>query len=217
MSDDAKKSDVDIDVSSSSGGGTASKLGPILAILNLVLTLGIGGVVFLQFQKDKNKESVADIQAEAPAGEHGAPAGEHGAKKEEAPAGEHGAKKEEAKSEHGAPAGEHGAKSEASGAQTVNLEQFTVNLSTSVGTPPRFARVMIAVEVPSGDTASELNQKMAQVRNAVIDLFNSKRPADLQTGEGRNFLKEEIRNALNSFLVTGKVKGVFFSNFQVSS
>ncbi|NDF14581.1 flagellar basal body protein FliL, partial [bacterium] len=66
------------------------------------------------------------------------------------------------------------------------------------------------------DTAAEVTQKMAPVRNAIIDLFNSKRPADLQTGEGRNFLKEEIRNALNSFLVTGKVKSVFFSNFAVS-
>ena len=67
------------------------------------------------------------------------------------------------------------------------------------------------------EKANEITQKMAPVRNAIIDLFNSKRPSDLQTGEGRNFLKEEIRNALNSFLVTGKVKGVFFSNFAVSN
>lgn len=205
MSEESKKSEAVVDVEVPSGGG-GGKLGPILAILNLILTLGIGAVVFLQFQKDKHRETVSDIQADAPAGE-GAAAGEHGG----------GEKKEEAKAgEHGAPAG-HGGKAESNGAQTVSLEQFTVNLSTSVGTPPRFARVMIAVEVPSSDTAQELNSKMAQVRNAVIDLFNSKRPADLQTGEGRNFLKEEIRNALNSFLVTGKVKGVFFSNFQVSS
>ena len=92
-----------------------------------------------------------------------------------------------------------------------------MNLSTAVGAPPKFARVVIAVELASSESSQELTQKMPQVRNSIIDLFNSKRPADLQTGEGRNFLKEEIRNALNSFLVTGKVKGIFFSNFSVSS
>lgn len=179
------------------GGG--SKIAVILTIVNLVVTLGIGGVVFLQFQKDKHHESISDISTEpehAAAAEHGGGGGEHGA-----PEGEHGA----------------AASKNSSGTKIVTLEQFTVNLSTTVGTPPRFARVVIAVELASDDTVQEMNQKMPQVRNAIIDLFNSKRPADLQTGEGRNFLKEEIRNALNSFLVTGKAKGVFFSNFQVSS
>ena len=195
----------------SSGGG--SKLPAILAIVNILFTLGIGAVVFIQFQKDKHRESVSDISTEgektAESGE--AKAGEHG----EAKPAEHG----EAKSEHGeAKPGEHGegeAKKE-NASKIITLEQFTVNLSTTVGTPPHFARVMIAVEVGSDNTSQELTQKMPQARNAILDLFNSKRPSDLQTGEGRNFLKEEIRNALNSFLVTGKVKGVFFSNFTIN-
>lgn len=185
----------------SEGGG--SKLGVLLGVVNLVLILGIGAVVYIQFQKDKHRESVADIAPNEEAG--------HG---EAAKEGEHGAPKE---GEHGAKPGEHGAAAAKTGAQVITFDQFTVNLSTSPGTPPRFARVVIAVEVASAETAQELNQKTPQVRNAILDLFNSKRPSDLQTGEGRNFLKEEIRNALNSFLVTGKVKGVFFSNFVVGN
>jgi len=181
--------------------GGSGKLSAIVTIVNLLITLGIGAFLFLQFQKEKHKEDVSDISTEAAHGsEHGAPTG-----------GEHGG---------GEAAGGHGA--EGSGAKApstkvVTLEQFTVNLSTTVGTPSRFARVVIAVEIASEDTVQELNQKMPQVRNAIIDLFNSKRPSDLQTGEGRIFLKEEIKNALNSFLVTGKIKGVFFSNFAVTS
>lgn len=200
-----KTENKEVAASPPSGGG--SKLGLIISVLNLVLILGIGAVVFIQFQKDKHRESVADINPTEEAGhEEAAAAGEHGA-----PAGEHGEKKEGAHGEHGAAAGPK------AGAQVITLEQFTVNLSTSPGTPPRFARVVIAVEVASGETATELNSKTPQVRNAILDLFNSKRPSDLQTGEGRNFLKEEIRNALNSFLVTGKVRGVFFSNFVVGN
>ena len=206
------KSTDSVDARPSSGGG--SKLGARLAGFNLLLTLGIGAVVFMQFQKDKHKEAVSDIQPEvesahgeaAKEGEHG---GGHGEPAKDAAHGE--AAKE---GEHG---GGHGEAASASAQKVLTLEQFTVNLSTSVGTPPRFARVVVAVEVSSPEAAQEITQKMAPVRNAIIDLFNSKRPADLQTGEGRNFLKEEIRNALNSFLITGKVKGVFFSNFAVSS
>lgn len=191
-------------------GGGGGKLPAILAILNLLLTIGIGAVVFIQFKKDKNHEQVTDIQANAPAHGEAAAEGGHGeAKKEEHGGGE--AKKEE----HGGGGG-HGAVAKEE-PKVISLEQFTVNLSTAVGAPPKFARVVIAVEVGSSETSAELTQKMPQVRNSIIDLFNSKRPADLQTGEGRNFLKEEIRNALNSFLVTGKVKGIFFSNFSVSS
>jgi flagellar FliL protein len=211
MSEEAKKPEAAADPGP--GSDKTVKLGLILSLLNLLLILGIGGVVFMQFQKDKHKESVADIQAD---GHGGASAGAHGDAKADAKAeGGHGEAKADAKGDgHGDGHGAPGAKK---GDQVVTLDQFTVNLSTSVGTPPRFARVMIALEVPSQETAGEITQKMAPVRNAIIDLFNSKRPADLQTGEGRNFLKEEIRNALNSFLVTGKVKGVFFSNFAVSN
>jgi flagellar FliL protein len=204
MSEEAKKPEAAADPGP--GSDKTGKLGLILSVLNLLLILGIGGVVFMQFQKDKHKESVSDIQP----GGHGEAHGEaHGDAKAE---GGHG----DAKAE-GGHGDAHGAPAAKKGDQVVTLDQFTVNLSTSVGTPPRFARVMIALEVPSAETSGEITQKMAPVRNAIIDLFNSKRPADLQTGEGRNFLKEEIRNALNSFLVTGKVKGVFFSNFAVSN
>jgi len=209
--EEEKKEAAPAPAADSSSGGGGGKLGTILTIVNLLLTVGIGAVVFIQFKKDKNSEKIADIQL-AEEG-HGEAAGGHGGKSEghgEAKADAHG----EAKGgDHGG--GEHGAPAKPK-ATVVSLDQFTVNLSTAVGSAPKFARVMIAVEVPSDETSKELTAKMPQVRNSIIDLFNSKRPADLQTGEGRNFLKEEIRNALNSFLVTGKVKAIFFSNFSVS-
>ncbi len=202
--DEEKKEAPPADAPSEGGGG--GKLPAILAILNLLLTVGIGAIVFIQFKKDKNKELVTDIQANAP---------EHGEAHADAKSGGHGEAKPDEHGGGGHGDGHGGAAKEAD--KVVSLEQFTVNLSTAVGAPPKFARVVIAVEVSSGETSQELTQKMPQVRNSIIDLFNSKRPADLQTGEGRNFLKEEIRNALNSFLVTGKVKGIFFSSFSVSS
>jgi flagellar FliL protein len=191
----------------SSGGGGAGKLGVILTIVNLLLTLGIGAVVFIQFKKDKNSEHVADIAAHEEGG-HGD--GGHGEAPKE---GGHG---EPAKAE-GGHGGGHGEAGPAKPKNTVmTFEMFTVNLSTAVGANPKYIRVVVSVDTGSEDALNELNSKIPQARNAIIDLFNSKRPSDLQTGEGRNFVKEEIRNALNSFLVSGKIKAVYFSNYSVT-
>lgn len=99
----------------------------------------------------------------------------------------------------------------------LELKQFQVNLSPVGSSVQKFARVQISLELPSEDTKTEVEQKMAQVRNTIIDLFNAQRPDDLLKPEGRNYVKEQIRKAINSFLVTGKVTQVFFTNFAVSS
>lgn len=182
------------------GGG--NKLVMILSLVNIVATLAILGLLFVSFQKEKSATSVADIDPAA---------GEHAAA--DAKGGEHGGG---GGGEHGAAAGK---KDDASGrfGKMVTLDQFTVNLATPGSSSPKFVRVNISIEVPTNDSESELNQKMPQVRNIIIDLFNSKRAQDLATPESREFLKDEIKNALNGFMVTGKVRGVFFTSFAVTS
>jgi flagellar FliL protein len=81
---------------------------------------------------------------------------------------------------------------------------------------PKFVRVNISLEVPTDDTESEVTSKMPEVRNVIIDLFNSKRPADLANADGREYLKEEIKNAINGFMVSGKIRGVYFTNFAMA-
>lgn len=184
---------------SSSGndsGGGASKLQLLLTILNVVATLGMGAVLIISFQKEKHQPSVNDIVTHGAVGAQGEKSSGHGAE---------GADAKEA------------TKQVAEFGKMVTLDQFTVNLSTAGSVNPKFVRLNLSIEVPTDDTENELNQKMPQVRNTVIDLINSKRSADLATPEGREYLKEEIRKALNDFLVTGKVKGVYFTNFAVSS
>lgn len=189
-----------------SGGG--GKLVLIITILNLVLTLGIGGVVFISFNKEKKATSVEDIAQN----EEG-----HGANKAEEGGGGHGEAKSESEGGDGHGETAKGEHKEDNFGKMLTLKRFTVNLSTIGSVNPKFARVDISLEVPTEDTESEVNRKMPQVRNTIIDLFNSKRPSDLSTPEGRTYLKDEIRKALNSFLLTGKVKGVFFTNFALSS
>jgi flagellar FliL protein len=186
------------------GGGIAAKLPMILSLLNVLLTIGLGAFVFSTFQKEKTKPQVEDISLGDKEAE-----GDHGKSEDK---GGHGGG-----DAHGGKAGKPNAKKRADFGKMIPLEQFTVNLSTPGAINPRFVRVSISLEVPNEEAEAEVQAKMPQVRNSVIDLFNSKRPSDLATVEGRNYLKEEIRNALNAFLVNGKVRGVFFTSFSISS
>lgn len=181
------------------GGGGGNKTVMLLTVVNLVATLAMVGVLVVSFQKDRKKPSVEDIAASAPAGEGGEKGKAEGEAKAE---GGEGAKSQKKADEFG---------------KVVPLDQFTVNLSTPGSVNPRFFRANISLQVPNDDTENEVNAKMPQIRNAIIDLINSKRPTDLSTAEGRDYLKEEIKNALNGVLVNGKVTGVYFTSFVVSS
>lgn len=186
----------------SSGGGGGNKLVLILTAFNLVVTIGMVAVLFISFQKDKKQPSVTDIDPNAES------AHAEGAKEGEGHGGGHG----EAKEGKG-----HDARKNADFGKMVTLDQFTVNLSTPGAANPKFVRVNVSLEVPNEDSEAEVNAKIPQIRNVIIDLFNSKRPGDLANADGRDFLKEEIKNALNGFLVHGKIRGVFFTNFALSS
>jgi flagellar protein FliL len=185
--------------SGGAGGGTSNVV-LILTAVNTIAMLGMAGLLFVSFQKEKSKSTVDDIAAHGDAS-HGAPAAGHG----EAAKGGADA--------HGKP----GDKKPLDYGRMITLDQFTVNLSTPGSATPKYVRVNISLEVPTDDAEGEVTSKMPQVRNVIIDLFNSKRPSDLASAEGRDYLKEEIRNALNGFLVNGKVKGVFFTNFALTS
>lgn len=184
-----------------SSGGGGNKIVLILSAVNSVVVIAMMAVLFISQQKEKKAASITDISAqeEAPVAEEKADA--HGG-------GGHGGG-------HGAAAA--APKKTAQFGKIITLDMFTVNLSTPGGTAPRFVRVNISIEVPSDEVEAEITHKMPQVRNTIIDLFNSKRPTDLATPDGRDYVKDEIKNAVNGFLVTGKIKGVFFTNFAVTS
>jgi flagellar FliL protein len=170
------------------GGGGGGKIVPILTVVNLLATLGIVGMLAVSFQKQKHSESLDDLAVHD---------------------------ESHVAAEGGKPAEGAAAKAAPTYGKMIALDQFTVNLSTPGSSTPRFARVNISLEVGNADIETEVTQKMPQVRNAVIDLFNSKTPSELATADGREYLKEELRNAINGFLIQGKIKGVYFTNFSL--
>ena len=202
-----------------SAGGSAAKasaLPLILAGVNLVVTLGMLGVIFVSFKRDsqshlEDANGSEDASTAKASGEKAEGAEKSGETKETA--------KESAKG-GGKESGPEGEKKEGGGSdqygRMVTLDQFTVNLSNPGSNTPRFVRANISVELTSDEAMTEVNAKMPQIRNVIIDLFNSKRPSDLASVQGRDTIKEEIKSAVNVFLVSGKLKGVFFTSFALA-
>lgn len=190
-----------------------SKLVMIVSLVNLVATLGIVGILFMSFQKESAKTSVEDIVAgQVKEGAHGGgQAGGHGGAKA---AGGHG----DAKAEGGHGGGEKGkAQVEVDAGKIIALEPFTVNLASGAGAVPRYVRMNVSVELEKDATDDEFKIKTPRVRDTIISLLNSRKATDISTPEGRELLKEDIKRAINGYMQTSKVKGVYFTNFAISN
>lgn len=188
-------------------GGT-NKLVVISSLVNMLATGGMVAVLFMSYSKEKAKPTVEDIvagQAEKKSG-HGEGHGE-GEKKEGVHGEGHGEVKE---------GGEGKAELNDVG-KIVPLETFTVNLSSSAGTNPRYIRMNVAVELEQGGQDKEFELKMPRVRDTIINLLNSKKAQEINAPDGRLQLKEEIKKTVNSFLIQVKVKDIYFTNFAINN
>ena len=186
---------------SQSNSGKNSKLILIISGANIIGTLGVIIALVMAFQKEKSRLTVDDIVA--------------GRLKE----GGHSSRNAGEKSAHDphAKKGEEDKGALADVGKVIPLDQFTINLATSVGATPRFIKMNSSIELDQGNTEDEIKAKLARVRDTIINLVNAKKASDISVHEGREVLKDEIKRALNAFLQQSKVKNVYFSNFQISN
>ena len=95
------------------------------------------------------------------------------------------------------------------------LNGFTVNLAQGEG-PRRFIRLNTVLKFGLDSDESEFRSRRPQIRDSIISILNSKKPGDLLRKEGKEYLKEEIKASINSFLVNGKVVAVYYVGFQIN-
>jgi flagellar protein FliL len=95
------------------------------------------------------------------------------------------------------------------------LEGFTANLAQGDG-PRRFLRLSSVLKFSKTSNEEEFKARKPQIRDSIITIINSKRPEDLIKMEGKSYLKEEIKAAINSFLVDGKVIDIYYVGFQIN-
>ena len=95
--------------------------------------------------------------------------------------------------------------------KVVPLETFIVNLSGSKGR--RIAKVNMELELKGDNVQEEIDKRKAQIRDIIIILLSGKTYDDISLREGKEQLREEIKDTVNAFLTKGKIQNVFFTEF----
>ncbi len=91
------------------------------------------------------------------------------------------------------------------------LETFIVNLSGSKGR--RVAKVNMEFELNNDQVQEEIDKRKAQIRDIIIILLSSKTYEEVAEREGKDQLREEVKDTINAFLTKGKIMNVYFTEF----
>lgn len=95
--------------------------------------------------------------------------------------------------------------------EMVRLEPFVVNLAGSRGR--RLAKVTLELEVDSDKVKDEIETRSAQIRDIIIIILSSKNYESVSNKDGKDALRDEIRDTVSGFLTKGKIRKVFFTEF----
>lgn len=122
--------------------------------------------------------------------------------------GEEGAETEEAAGEEeGGEGGEHG---ELPGA-IMPLETFIVNLQVKGS----FLKVTINLEFAEPELPHSAETDMPKIRDAIIRVLSKKEAKDILAPEGKDKVRDEIKEIVNQTLGSEDVVGVYFTEFIV--
>lgn len=173
----------------SSSGNEPNKLVLAVLVLNILVVLGVGAIVFLD---QKKKDAAQSIEKLAEGASQSGSGDSNG----------HGQDQNAAES----------SSANRSEVRFFNVGEFTANLNGGPGAA-HYVRVSVNLQLGSGLQDEEMKKRSPQIRDKVITLLNAKTPKDLQSRDGRKFLKQEIQTSVNAFLESGQVSGVYFSTF----
>jgi len=157
------------------GSGSKPTLFIILAIINMMVVVGVGVMLYLGQKKKAAEPGVDDVIK-----------------------GEHSKLKEEANSKEFI-------------GKLVPLETFLVNISGSRGR--KLVKINMELEVTNAEVQEEVEKIKPKIRDYIIIIASSKTYGEIATKEGKDALREEIKNQINLFLTKGSITKVYFTEF----
>jgi len=95
--------------------------------------------------------------------------------------------------------------------QVIPMETFLVNLAGSRG--GKLGKINMELEVDGPKVQEEIEKRKPQIRDIIITLLSSKSYEQVSFKEGKDSLREEVKDTVNSFLTKGHIKRVFFTEF----
>lgn len=92
------------------------------------------------------------------------------------------------------------------------LEPLSVNLS---GQPAKSVQIQVALHMLDETGFEEVGSYVAQTQDHILRIVGDSTFEDLQSIQGKLFLKQKLSSAINSILAKGVVKDVYFAQFVV--
>lgn len=92
---------------------------------------------------------------------------------------------------------------------------FTVNLADK--DKDAYARIAITLELSDEKVRQEVEKRMPIVKDAIIDVISSKTSSFVRTPEGRENLRLELIKRINTILIEGGVRNIYFTEFVVQT
>ena len=96
------------------------------------------------------------------------------------------------------------------------LGEFIVNPADTVTENGlRFVRAKVSLGISPASAYVQLEAQLPKLRDAIIRILSAKQVDQLDNPEDREFIKDEIRFAVNPMLHRGEVLEVYFSEFLI--
>lgn len=95
----------------------------------------------------------------------------------------------------------------------VNIDTFIVNILDDQQS--RYLKAALTLELDSQEASLEVGERMPQIKDAILLLLSNKTYSELSDLQGKIQLRAELLNRLNSILLKGKIKHIYFTEFVV--
>lgn len=95
----------------------------------------------------------------------------------------------------------------------VNMEDFIVNILDPEGS--RYLKASVSLELSAIEVEAEVIQRKPQIRDAILLLMSNKSFDELRDLQGKLQLRADLVGRINSFLTTGRVRTIYFTDFVV--
>ena len=93
--------------------------------------------------------------------------------------------------------------------------EIIVNIQSDDGVE-RYLKVNATLEVDNDKVKDEVAKRIPQIRDLMITILRTKTKEKIDEKEGKDQIRSEIIDSINHYLVTGKVKNLYFEDFLIN-
>jgi flagellar FliL protein len=79
----------------------------------------------------------------------------------------------------------------------------------------RYLKVDVVFELDSPKLTKEIDARLPQLLDLLINILSNKTLDDISTTSGRNLLRQEMIDKINAILMEGRLKNIYFTEFVV--